>query len=149
MIGQPSAKNLFPSPTTFPVYFFSHNGNMAPVFHRFLLAHRDWEAQYLEQTLGAKLSLTSAAQTLSNGSTALLWKFSMPKRKNPGEQIYLTTVSGKQVIILNGTQEESKLAVPDRVIQRLLLDTLSTLQVSSRPVDVLKLQESIRRNHNR
>jgi hypothetical protein len=58
-----------------------------------LIAHRDWESQYLEQTVGTKLNVTTAPQQLSNGNQALIWKYDKPKTKG-SEQMYLTMVSG-------------------------------------------------------
>jgi hypothetical protein len=105
-----------------------------------LIAHRDWESQYLEQTVGTKLNVTTASQQLSNGSHALIWKYDKPKTKG-SEQMYLTTVSGNNVVILNGVVSEK---ITGSVVQQLLLNTISTLRVSSRPIDVMKLRESIR-----
>jgi hypothetical protein len=105
-----------------------------------LIAHRDWESQYLEQTVGTKLNVTTAPQQLSNGSQALIWKYDKPKTKG-SEQMYLTMVSGTNVVILNGVVSER---ITASVVQQLLLNTISTLRVSSRPIDVIKLRESIR-----
>jgi hypothetical protein len=105
-----------------------------------LTAHRDWESQYLEHTVGTKLDVTTVPQQLSIGSPGLLWKFDMPKTKG-SEQMYLTTVSGNNVVILNAFVAEK---TPESAVQKLLLDTISTLNVSPRPIDVLKLRESIR-----
>ncbi|HEV8485743.1 MAG TPA: hypothetical protein VGV87_19525, partial [Blastocatellia bacterium] len=104
-----------------------------------LIAHRDWESQYLEQTAATKLNLTTAPQRLGNGSEALLWKYDKPKTRG-SEQMYLTTVSGNSVVILNGVVAGK---TPESAVQRLLLDTIATLRVSSRPIDVMKLRESI------
>ena len=104
-----------------------------------LIAHRDWESQYLEQTAATKLNVTTAPQQLSNGSQALLWKYDKPKTRG-SEQMYLTTVSGNNVVILNGVVAGK---TPESAVQRLLLDTIATLRVSSRPIDVMKLRESI------
>lgn len=73
----------------------------------------------------------------------MLWKYDKPKTKG-SEQMYLTVVSGNTVVILNGVVSGR---VTGSVVQRLLLDTISTLKASSRPIDVLKLQESVRRNN--
>ena len=105
-----------------------------------LMAHRDWETQYLEQTAGTKLNVTTAPQQLGNGSQALIWKYDRPKTRG-SEQMYLTVVSGGNVIILNGVVSERNTA---SAVQQLLLDTISTLRVSPRPIDVMKLRESIR-----
>jgi hypothetical protein len=105
-----------------------------------LEAHRDWESRYQEQDLGAKINVASAPQQLSGGGEALIWKFDMPKAKKGVEQVYLTTVSGKSVVILNGVVAGK---IPEKAVQKLLLDTISTLNVSSRPIDVQKLKEAL------
>ena len=105
-----------------------------------LMAHRDWETQYIEQTAGTKLNVTTAPQQLSDGSQALIWKYDRPKTRG-SEQMYLTVVSGGNVVILNGVVPERNTA---SAVQQLLLDTISTLKVSPRPIDVMKLRESIR-----
>lgn len=104
-----------------------------------LIAHRDWETHALEQTAGTKLNVTSAEQQLSNGTHALIWKYGKPKTKG-SEQMYLTLVSGNNVVILNGVISERN---TENAVRQLLLDTISTLKVSQRPIDVLKLRESI------
>ena len=105
-----------------------------------LIAHLDWETQYLEQTAGTKLNVTTAPQQLSSGSQALIWKYDRPKTRG-SEQMYLTMVSGSSVVILNGVVSERN---PASAVQQLLLNTISTLKVSARPIDVMKLRESIR-----
>ena len=89
-----------------------------------LAAHRDWETQSLEHALGEKLDVTSAEQELSIGR-ALLWKYKAKKRGF--EQMYLTTVSGGSVIILNAAVERK---TAEDTVQKLLLDTMSTLKVA-------------------
>jgi hypothetical protein len=107
-----------------------------------LLAHQNWETQYLEQTVGEKLKVTSAPQQLSNGSQALIWKYDKPKTRG-SEQMYLTTVSGNNVVILNGVISERS---PESRVRQLLLNTIATLTVSQHPIDVPKLRESLQRN---
>ena len=89
-----------------------------------LAAHRDWETQALEQVLGEKLEVNSAEQQLSIGR-ALLWKYKPKKRGF--EQMYLTTVSGGSVIILNVPVERN---IAENTAQKLLVDTMSTLKVA-------------------
>lgn len=90
-----------------------------------LAVHRDWETLALEYILGEKLNVTSAGQELSIGH-ALLWKYDKPKRRG-FEQMYLTTVIGGRVIILNAAVERK---AAENTVQKLLLDTMSTLKVS-------------------
>jgi hypothetical protein len=101
-----------------------------------LIAHRDWETQYLEQRAGTKLNITTVPQQLRNGSQALLWKYDKPPTRG-SEQMYLTTVTGNHVVILNGVVAGK---ASETVVKRLLLDTIATLEVSSRPIDLPKVR---------
>jgi len=101
-----------------------------------LIAHRDWETQYLEQTAGTKLNITTVPQQLRNGSQALLWKYDKPPTRG-SEQMYLTTVTGNHVVILNGVVGGK---ASETAVKRLLLDTIATLEVSSRPIDLPKVR---------
>ena len=115
-----------------------------------LLAHKDWESQFIESTLlGKKLNVQTVPQKLSNGGEALLWKFEMPTmpavaNSSVKEQIYLTVVTGDHVILLNTVVDE---AISESTAQKFLLDTISTLKVSSKPINVQELQESIRKGN--
>jgi hypothetical protein len=115
-----------------------------------LLAHRDWEWQFIESTLlGKKLNVQTVPQKLSNAGEGLLWKFEMPAmpkvaNSSAKEQIYLTVVSGDHVILLNSVVEG---AISESAAQKFLLDTISTLKVSSKPINLQDLQESIRKGN--
>jgi len=112
-----------------------------------LLAHRDWESQFIESTLlGKKLNVQTVSQKLRNAGEALLWKFEMPAIANSTakEQIYLTVVSGDHVILLNSVVEG---AISESTAKKFLLDTISTLKVSSKPINLQDLQESIRKGN--
>jgi len=91
-----------------------------------LAAFRDSELQTAERFLGEKLNPTSAEQQLAIGQ-ALLWKYDKPKLRGL-EQMYLTTVIGNNVVILNAVVER-KSAESD--VQRLLMETMSTLKVTA------------------
>ena len=77
--------------------------------------------------------MTSTQQQLPSGTQVLLWKLDMPIDKG-SNQLYCTTVCGSQVIILAGVISRK---TPESTVQRLLLDTMSTLKVSSRPIVLL------------
>lgn len=115
-----------------------------------LLAHRDWESQFIESALlGKKLNVQTVPQKLSNAVEALLWKFEMPlmpevANSSAKEQIYLTVVSGDHVILLNSVVDE---AISESTAQKFLLDTISTLKVSSTPINLQEMQESIRKGN--
>ena len=93
-----------------------------------LAAHRDWEIQSVEHVLGEKLNVTSTEQRLTIGQ-ALLWQYDRPKKRGL-EQMYVTTVIGGNVVVLNGPVE---LKSAENTIQKLLLETMSTLKVARVP----------------
>ncbi len=117
-----------------------------------LAAHRDWESKFIsESLLGAKLDVKTAPLKLGDGRDALLWKFDMPEmpegaQSSAKEQLYLTVVSGDHVILLNGVVEGD---VPEAAVQKFLLDTLSTLRASAKPINLRELQEAIRKGSPR
>jgi hypothetical protein len=109
-----------------------------------LTAHRDWESKYLEGLLSSKLKLQSYNAKLSTGGDASLWQFDMPEGMNAEarKQLYLTTVRGDYVVLLNATATTS---IPEETARKFLLDTMATLKISPTPIDVKKLSESIRK----
>jgi hypothetical protein len=109
-----------------------------------LAAHRDWETTFLEGLLHSKLKVQVFSAKLSSGSAAALWQFDMPDGMNADakKQIYLTVVSKPYVLLLNGV---ATTAVSDDVTRKYLLDTMATLKISSVPIDVKKLSESVRK----
>lgn len=108
-----------------------------------LAAHRDWEAKYVEGLLHSKITVRTFNTKLSNGGDAMMWQFDMPKEMNAEAQkeLYLTLVAKNYVLLLNS---ESTAAIPDADGRKFLLDTIATLKISSTPIDVKKLSESIR-----
>jgi len=108
-----------------------------------LAAHRDWEAKYIEGLLHSKLTVQTFNTKLSDGSYALIWQFDMPKEMNAEaqKQLYLTLVAKDYVLLLNS---EATSGTPDAEGRKFLLDTVATLKISSTPIDVKKLSESIR-----
>ena len=109
-----------------------------------LAAHRDWETTFIEGLLHSKLKVQVFSARLSSGSDAALWQFDMPDGMNADakKQVYLTIVSKPYVLLLNGV---ATVAVSDDVTRKYLLDTMATLKISSVPIDVKKLSESVRK----
>ena len=109
-----------------------------------LAAHRDWETTFIEGLLHSKLKVQVFSAKLSSGSDAALWQFDMPDGMNADakKQVYLTVVSKPYVLLLNGV---ATAAVSDDVTRKFLLNTLATLKLSSVPIDVKKLSESVRK----
>ena len=109
-----------------------------------LTAHRDWESKYLEGLLSSKLKLQSFNAKLSTGGDASLWQFDMPEGMNAEarKQLYLTTVRGNYVVLLNAAATTS---ISEETARKFLLDTMATLKISPTSIDVKKLSESIRK----
>ena len=129
-------------------------GNFAPEARKnklddkaILFAHRDWESNFIaDELLHKKLAVQSSSVSLANGSDGLIWQFDMPKEVG-GEakrQMYLTRVSKDYVILLNSIINDT---FPEEFVRKFLLDTINTLRVSDSPIDVRKIQESIRKGN--
>jgi hypothetical protein len=58
------------------------------------------------------------------------------------EQWFLTTLVGSHLLLLNTTLKTGE---PANTARDLLVNTLSTLQISAKPIDLPALQESIRK----
>jgi hypothetical protein len=108
-----------------------------------LAAHRYWEAKFIEGLLGTTLKLQVFSAKLSCGSDASLWQFDMPEGMNSEakKQVYLTVVSKPYVLLLNSTVTAT---IPEESARKFLLETMATLKISSAPIDVKRLSESIR-----
>jgi hypothetical protein len=108
-----------------------------------LVAHRDWEAKYIEDVLHSKLTVRTFNAKLSNGSEATMWQFDMPEGMNTEvqKQLYLTRVAKDYVLMLNS---EATATISDADGRKFLLETIATLKLSPTPIDVKQLAESIR-----
>lgn len=125
--------------------FMKDDGKQRPDDKTILLAHRDWESDFIQHTLNKKITVKSIPQKLKNGQDALLWKYDMPSlapelHSTAREQVYLTVVSKDHVILLNSAVEGATTA---DMAQTLLLDTISTLKVSTTPINVEELRKAI------
>jgi hypothetical protein len=108
-----------------------------------LAAHRDWESKYIEGLLKSKLTLHSFSVNMSALGPASLWEYDMPEGMNieAKTEVYVTVVRGDFVLMLNC---EATTTTPEVEVRKFLLDTMATLKISSDPIDVQKLSESIR-----
>ena|SRR6202140_2962584 len=111
-----------------------------------LIAHRNWESKFLEESLlHNKLTIQSANEKLANGTEVLVWQFDLPEGLKNGDaqkQIYVTVVAKDYVILLNGVVNET---ASEAKVRSFLLDKISTLKISPGRFDVKKLQEAIRK----
>jgi hypothetical protein len=100
-----------------------------------LIAHRDWESQYVGSVFGQQPNVQSVAQKSSDGRESLYWKFDIPENfKPPGKtRLFLTTMNGDYVIVLTSVLMSSG---EEQRVRQFLFDTLATLKVSAKPFDV-------------
>lgn len=112
-----------------------------------LAAHKDWEARFIESSLHSKLNVQSSGLKLKDGRDALLWKFDMPKgaKSDAKRQLYLSIVNDNHVLLLNGIMTGKQ---KEEVVLSLLVNAMETLQNSTKPFDLLELQESIRKKNS-
>jgi len=124
--------------------FYKTTGNTRVNDLPILQAHRDWEADHHGKLLNSKLAVKSEPISSGQSREALLWSYSMPAavNKEVKEQWFLTTLIGSHLLLLNATL---KIDEPTNAARDLLVKTLSTLQISAKPIDVKALQESIRK----
>jgi hypothetical protein len=109
-----------------------------------LEAHRDWEVKFMEGEYKEKLKVESSWHKLSNGKAALAWQIIVPEsaRSNVKKQTSLTLVKGDYVLMLGGIVTDT---IEESASRQLLLDIAETLKPSDKPIDLRKLQESIRK----
>ena len=109
-----------------------------------LAAHRDWESKFLEELLAKKLTVQSTSEKLGDGTDILIWQFDMPQGLDADakKQLYLTLVGKNYVLLLNSVATAT---ISQSVARKFLLDTVATLKISSVPISVKELQESIRK----
>ena len=124
--------------------FVKDTGKAGQNVQSILTAHRDWESQYAGSMFGKKLSVQSSPVKLKRGSDALSWKFDMPEgfNREAKKQLFLTMVNGGYVIVLNGVMTEG---TKEEDVRQLLIRTLETLKVSSKPFDLDELKRAILR----
>ena len=113
-----------------------------------LEAHKDWEVKFMKGNLKEKIEIESSWQKLRNGKDALAWQVSVPAWASPGgkvkKQTSLTMVKGAYVLMLGGSVTDT---VSEGASHKLLLDTIETLKISDKPIDLRKVQESLRKEY--
>jgi hypothetical protein len=104
--------------------------------------HKAWESEFRSQAFKTKLELKTEPVTVKDFK-AMLWGYRRPLANEEYDRDYLLTkLIGKEVLALNTSlYTGEKLAD----YQKFLVETLSTLKISSEPFDVQKLTEEFRR----
>ena len=107
-----------------------------------LTAHRDWEAQYSSGVFKETLKIKSSWQKLSNGTDALWWNFEMPAKitNQAKKQVYLIVSKGDHILLLNSVVTDK---VDEKIVQQFLIDTMTTLKITKKPLSLKKAQEQI------
>ena len=98
-----------------------------------LLAHKDWESNYLEQIVHETLKTVSEPVKLSNNQDALLWSFLVPEssKSEVKRQVFLTVVNGESVVVLNGAVTAT---VDEATVRKFLFEVAVTLKPSKKPI---------------
>jgi len=124
--------------------FYKTTGNTRANDIQILQAHRDWETDHHGKLLNSTLAVKSESISSGQSREALLWSYSMPAAvgREVKEQWFLTTLIGSHLLLLNTTLKTDE---PANAARDLLVKTLSSLQISAKPIDVKALQESIRK----
>jgi hypothetical protein len=104
--------------------------------------HRDWESDYLQKEGYQAKFTVSSEPLLAKDRRMLFWGFTRPKYNETVDRDYfLTTIVGSRVVGLNSPVTKGD-AIAD--YKKLLLDILSTLKVSDKPIDVAKISVQVR-----
>lgn len=108
-----------------------------------LTAHRDWEANFLNEQYKEKVKVESFPQKLANGEEALLWQIDVPKsaKSNVKKQTYLTLVKGERIFMLGSIVTDN---FSEKASHRLLLLTALGLKTSDKPTNLAKIQELLK-----
>ena len=109
-----------------------------------LTAHQDWEFKYLEETYKEKLTRQSSWQKREGGGEALAWDINVPAsaKSNVTKQVFLTAVKGNYVMMLGGVVTGD---IEESAARKLLAETLATLKVGDKPLDLNKVSEAIKK----
>lgn len=126
-----------------PIEDFLNVKKPRPKDNAILKAHQDWEAEHHSKLLNTKLTLHSETIQLGTDREALFWDYENPPqmRRDFAAQSFLVTALSKHLLLLNSPRLSDE---APNAARNFLVATLSTLQVSSTPINVNALQESIR-----
>lgn len=118
------------------------NGVKASAEDKILEMHRDWEADYLQKEVyKAEFKAVSEMVTVS-GRQMLFWGFTRPNANNVFDRDYfISTVMGDELIGLSAPLKKGE-SVDD--YKKAFLQIMSTLKISDKPIDILKLAEELK-----
>ncbi|HEV7644995.1 MAG TPA: hypothetical protein VGO50_13705 [Pyrinomonadaceae bacterium] len=108
-----------------------------------LEAHKIWESDYLGEQYQQKLKVESEKVAIGDVK-ALFWGFKRPgSNENYDRDYFLTTAFGIKLLVLSSPIKPSESVAE---YKSLLTQIMSTLKVSSKPFDILKIAEDIKTN---
>jgi len=108
-----------------------------------LAAHRDWEKEYISGVIKHELKVDSEWLKLPDDRDILVWSYDMPKTAL--KQFYVAVVKRDHVLLLNTALEKEGEAEASKDF---LLQTLSTLKSSDKPLSLQKASEQIIKGTN-
>ena len=108
-----------------------------------LAAHRDWEKEYISGVIKHELKVDSEWLKLPDDRDILVWSYDMPKTAL--KQFYVAVVKRDHVLLLNTALEKEGEA---QASKDFLLQTLSTLKSSDKPLSLQKASEQIIKGTN-
>jgi hypothetical protein len=122
--------------------FLAVSDKSKPEVPKVLEAHRDWEFEYLEKSIGKKLKMESERTTIQNGQPALFWWVEIPPEIGKGttREVYLTVQYGGNIILLNSMVDASNTFTSAR---EFLSTIMGTLEKGSKPYDRQMLKDKI------
>lgn len=110
---------------------------------RVLLAHRDWEFRYLEETTGVPCQLRSWSGTLADGTAILYWDLTPQKTRDRHlpRHVFCTRYRDGVVVGLNSVEDEE--VTLDRAMD-LVFSGVAGVQFADVPYDLAKIQNQER-----
>lgn len=110
---------------------------------RVLLAHRDWEFRYLEETTGVPCQLRSWAGTLADGTPILYWDLTPEKTPTKSLPRHVFCTRYKDGVVMGLSSVEEKEITLARAMD-LVFSGTATIQFSDASYDLAKIQEQER-----
>ncbi len=109
-----------------------------------LTAYKDREVRQIEAGLNEQLNVESSWRKLSNGMEALLWEYDVRAgpRRNVKKNIYMSVVKGDFILTLSAPVRAKD---NEAGVRQMLIETLSTLKPSDKPIDLQEVRKAVRR----
>lgn len=110
---------------------------------KILEAHLESELKNIELTMKEHVAVQKNYKTCSNGRSYLIWSYKMPSQyPKVYEQLFITTLTKKQVIILNGVISKKE-DYNDMVT--ILENAICSIELKKKPINYQAFQDSVRK----